>query len=212
MGSINLAVLNREIAAQANKSIQSRGNKVLERAFEKQRNVLLQEFNNDEVTKSIESGPSGNDGIVNTKKGGNLYSLIGFNARQNPIAALREILFGKIKLRNNFSAKVVGGKVVVERTVEMPSLKEIENETSGKYGVGEWTNKSWIKLIEDGVPWFRYYLFGEKYSKWSRSGTAIQAKNRETGEPVQVRNESFSGIPYLSKLLRNFKNRIRGQR
>jgi len=210
MGSVNLAVLRREIAAQATKSVETRGNRVLENAFNKQKNIFLEDFNSDQVTQSIEGGPIGSDGIVNTAKGGNLYSLIGFNSGSNPITALRKILFNKIKLRNNFRSKLVGSKVVIERTVEIPSLKEIESETSGKYGVGDWTNKSWVRLIEDGIPWFRYYLFGGFGSPPSRSGTGIQAKKRGSDEPQAVRNESFSGIPYLSRLLKNFRDRIRG--
>jgi hypothetical protein len=38
---------------------------------------------------------------------------------------------------------------------------------------------------------------------------AIQAKNNKTGELQSVRNESFGPIPYVSELLRNFRNRIR---
>ncbi len=209
MGSVNLAVLRREIVAQSARPIEIRANKVLENKFNKERNRFFQEFDNDEVTKSIENGPKENDGIVNTVKGGNLYSLIGFNSGSNPVSALRKILFNRFKLRGNLTTRLVGNKIIVERTTESPTLVNVEEETSGKYGVGDWTSKSWVRLIEDGIPWFRYYLFGEKYEKWSRSGTAIQAKNEE-GEPITVRNESFAGIPYLSKLLRNFRNRIRG--
>jgi hypothetical protein len=208
MGSVNLAVLRREITAQASKSIETRANKVLENAYNKERDKFLQEFDAHPVTQSLENGPKGNDGIVNTAKGGNLYSLIGFKGNSNPIAALRKILFNRFRLRGKLTTKLVGNKIIVERTAESPSLIEIDKQTSGKYGVGDWTNKSWVRLIEDGIPWFRAYLFGEKYSKWSRSGTAIEAKDKE-GNLVTARNESFGPIPYLSVLLRRFRERIR---
>jgi hypothetical protein len=66
MGSVNLNVLRKEIVAQANRSVESRANKVLENAFNKQRDKFLEEFDSHEVTQSIENGPKGNDGIVNT--------------------------------------------------------------------------------------------------------------------------------------------------
>ncbi len=207
MGSVNLAVLRREIVAQATRPIEMRANKVLENAYNKERDIFLQEFDNHPVTQSIRNGPNGDDGIVNTAKGGNLYSLIGFKGNSNPIAALRKILFNRFRLRGKLTTRLTGNKIIVERTTESPSLIEIDKETSGKYGVGDWTNKSWVRLIEDGIPWFRAYLYGN-FSKWSRSGSAIEAKDKEGGL-VTVRNESFGPIPYLSVILRNFRERIR---
>lgn len=208
MGSVNLTVLRKEIAAQATRSVESRANKVLENAFNKQKNRFLQEFDEHPVTQSIENGPKGDDEIVNTAKGGNLFSLIGFRGNSNPISALRTILTNRFRLRGNLRTRLVNNKIIVERTIESPSLVEIEKQTSGKYGLSDWTNKSWVRLVEDGIPWFRAYLFGAKYAKYSRSGMAIEAKNKE-GELQTVRNESFGGIPYLSVLLRRFRDRIR---
>lgn len=208
MGSVNLTVLRKEIKAQATRSIESRANKVLENAFNKQKDRFLQDFDTHPVTQSIESGPKMDDGIVNTAKGGNLFSLIGFQAGSNPIASLRAILSNGFKLRGSLRTRLAGDKIIIERTVESPTLVDIEKQTSGKYGLSDWTNKSWVRLVEDGIPWFRAYLFGAKYSKYSRSGMAIEAKD-DKGNLRTVRNESFGKIPYLSVMLREFRNRIR---
>lgn len=207
MASVNLRVLRKEIVAQARGSIENRANRVLENAFNKERDRFFQEFESHEVTQSIQKGPGVSDGIVNTSKGGNLFSLIGFNFGANPIADLRTLLLSSFRLRGRLTTRLSGDKIIVERTTESPTLAEIERQTAGKDGVGDWTNKSWVRLVEDGIPWFRAYLFGAKYSKYSRSGAAIEAKDKE-GNLRNVRSESFGGISYLSVLLREFRNRI----
>jgi hypothetical protein len=207
MGSVNLRVLRKEIIVQAQKPVEQRANKVLENALNRQRDRFIQEFDAHEVTQAIQSGPNDNDGIVNTKKGGNLYSLIGFNSGESPTATLRKFLYDSFKLRDGLRLKANGNKIIAEKTAELPTMVGAEVETAGKHGVGQWTNKSWVKLIEDGIPWFRAYLFNKGGMKNSRSGNAIEAKDKE-GNLKTIRNESFGPISYLSGLLKRLRDRV----
>jgi len=176
----------------------------LEKQFQKRKNEMLEAFDEHPVTQELEGGENGGIGLVETAHGGNLFSLLGFNAGNHPAENLRKILESNILLKSNLAkAKKTKNRVLFEVPVEIPTMETIGKKASAKNSLSRWTTKSWIDLVENGIPWFAHYLFkdGKKINK-SASGTAIEVK----AEIEQGRTTPFNGIPYISQILRDFKN------
>ena len=69
--------------------------KALEKAEKKvgeEKSILIQEFNNHEVTKEIAAGPKASNTSGTLGGYGNLFSFIGFEANSDPITPVKEIL------------------------------------------------------------------------------------------------------------------------
>ncbi len=166
-----------------------------EKRFDKAKSEMLAEFNNHPVTIEIQSGPNG-ENISNSLGGrGNLFSFIGFPEGEDPIAAVREHLEEKTRLRKNphFNDKT---KTFIFR-VETPSLNSVE-----KHSPSPWEPRSWVRGIESGISGLGFYISSKiKQFKGSRSGTAIQSEK-------QISKSAYKAIKYMSEIIRNFRRKL----
>lgn len=204
--AVNFRVLRKEISSQAPK-VMARAEPVLNRRFTELKQGLLQDFDAHEVTQEIKRGPTASKSILSY---GNLFSLLGFEAGFNPLAPLREYLKKNTYLeQGKGNIETVGGKIYLRKRVVMPTLDEVYAETEqNQIGVDEWADKSWVKMVQEGIPGLPRYLFyrlkGHKtknLEESSRSGAAVQVEH-------QIRGGSTPGISYINALLTQFKARI----
>lgn len=205
MASFNARTLRREILRQAKRPIEARAQEVVQRKLVTETKRTLAEFEAHPVTKEIEAGPYASSRYL---KNGNLYSFIGFEDGYNPTEEVAEYIENNIRLRGR--PKIIdkgGDKVIVSQIVELPSLRGIYAETEQTQELGNWTSKSWLQLLEQGIPWFRSYLYFGREKKDSRSGPALQAKNKEGGDKI-IRGGSFPPIKYLSEIFAKLRVRI----
>jgi len=159
---------------------------LIDEEFNKVKKVILNDFNNNPITKELEEGISATN-ISNTLSGiTNLYSFIGFEAGTDPISPIRMLLekssYRILRKKRNATATVI---------FEIPTAADIFLVTPMPWATG----RSWAKGIESGISGLGYYL---KVTKNSRSGLGIQT-------PTQKRqNVKFQNKPYISQLINKF--------
>lgn len=213
---VNIRVLEAELRRQS-KKITPAVEAAIEKRFDSYKEGLMKQFEAHDVTVDLEGGPLGPSKLVKvgdisdrkgsenntgTARGGNLYSLLGFEDGEEPITELREILEDEIILDDSIKVFTNGAKIKIEKRVIIPAISDIKTRTSNPI----WTDRSWIELVERGIPWFQSYLFKSTgFGERSQSGTGIEAKNR-------VRSKLMPAVPYLSKLLAEFKQKITNTR
>jgi len=162
------------------------------KVLSEQKEILINEFNNHPVTQEIEAGPeAGNlSGTLGGK--GNLFSFIGFDDADTPIAPVKELL-NKITLgtmrRNN-------AKGVLNFKVNMPSEEEFEAVSKMPWENG----RSWLFEVERAISGLGNYLYGQ--FKNSRSGTGY-----EVSSPVDTK--TFSPVPYFRTMLEKFVSKLK---
>lgn len=172
------------------KKLESETKEKIFKKFEKLKKEMIKDFTNHPVTKEILSGASASN-ISGTLGGyGNLFTFIGFESGQNPIAPIIELLqktqitFFKISPRGTSKIRV-----------EMPDKEEIFNATPLPWAAGI----SWAQRIEVGLSGLGQYM--NKNSPYSRSGKGIQSKNK-------VRGSRFSNTPYVSSFLNKWNKKF----
>lgn len=178
----------------------------LEKVTEKVEEVkakFMDEFETHPVTKEIEAGPDSRN-ISKTLIGdGNLFTFIGFNEGENPIAGLREALENSFKVKKSlFSFNISGKKRQYEFKVSVPSMEELENLTP----MPSWdSSRSWLKGIESGISGYNRYMFKRLgFFKNSRSGKGLQAK----GVIRAKKGTKFVNTRYMSRMLRTVYRRL----
>jgi hypothetical protein len=187
MASYNFRKIQSTIIKDGARAIEARAGTALKKRFEGVKSDTINEFNKHPVTKEIESH-------------GQLFGFLGFYEDEVPTQDVREYLEEHIQMRDNLKLTASGDKIIVTKTVEMPSLsgayEDIESD-----GVSEWSTKSWLQLLEDGIPFFSHFL-RKSSSEASRSKAGIQSKN-----PVRP-GIDYPKVKYLSEILTNLKARI----
>lgn len=169
-------------------------------------NNLLNEYDKSEIAQELNEGAGAKSKILSY---GNLYSFLGFNLGDRPAEDLREYIQANIKLipEAKFRNNIDKNRVFYEFPVQYPTLKDIyEND---KFQTPDnWAgSRSWPSLIEDGIGTFASYIYHEFFmTDKSRSKTGLQ---RET--PREGVTDKVLKIKWISKLLDNFKSRIRGK-
>jgi hypothetical protein len=164
--------------------------KTFKKNFDKTKEEMIEEFLSDPVTVEILSGPSG--GNISGTLGGNsnLFAFIGFNSGDNPIDPILTLL-------NNITYKDSGESNKGRKfSVMMPTNDDVFNVTPMPWATG----RSWAKGIESGISGLGYLL--NKSTSSSRSGVAIQAKS-------SVRSGKFNNRPYISALLKKYKEKFK---
>lgn len=201
---VNRNLLRLELARQSD-TIYRLVKPKIEKAFNERKQEMIQEFESHPVTKELSEGPQASSSYIKTAKGGNLYSLIGFNAGENPTEAIREILEKDVRLNlSQVTREVKTNSIVFKTPVRSPSLGEFNNKIAGAVPL-EWTSRSFTDLIEKGITGFGSYLFDNlRRFKTSRSGPAIQIDS-------QMRSGSAPRIRYISEILANFRRSITGK-
>ena len=189
MSGYNLRILQREIIAQARKSIEERATAVVEKKIEVIKRQTLAEFDANPITKEIENK-------------GQIFGFLGFNENEEPTEELRNFIEKNIELTGEIKTFPRGDKIIVRQTVKTPSLGAAYESVSSE-GVNDWTNKSWLQLIEDGIPNFAHFIFGNfDRLDASRSKKGIQNKNVNRGGAYGARR-------YVSEIFKNLRDRIK---
>ena len=162
----------------------------IKKEFEKIKNEMLDEFNNHPVTREIEGGidASNISGTLNNIT--NLFSFIGFDAGDNPIAPIRELLQKSLFRIHS------GNSGIALATFEIPTSKMIFAVTPLPWATG----RSWARGIERGISGLGYYL---KKAQGSRSGFGIQAKT-QVQKGVRFRNTQ-----YISALITKYEKKFK---
>lgn len=200
---VNTKLLRVVIAQKAEPILAPKVRALAKLDLEVKKGMFLKEFDSHPVTRELEDGPDASSRII---PGGNLFSLLGFYATQNPAKALRQYLDERIILkRRTQKAKLRGNNLIFQFPVEIPTLDEVNSAVaSDPQSKLEWTGRSFTDMIMNGIPGIPNYLFRifpSLGSPPSRSGTAIQTKNK-------VGSGSFRGVKYINELLRVFKASI----
>lgn len=164
------------------------------KAFNKNKQKMLQDFRAHPVTKEIKGGP-GASNDSNTLGGyGNLYSYIGFDKdAQDPTKIIEERLDAETKMSERPVFKTVGNESFFEFEVSTVNAGALEEITPMPFEPG----KSWVRGIEKGISGLSYYIYGKLLNK-SRSGTGVQAD-------AKIRGLAYKPIKYMSEILDNFK-------
>lgn len=178
------------------KLIQKQVKELVDEYVERNKQQMVDEFENHPVTKEIEAGPEASN-ISNTLAGqGNLFSYIGFNEGSNPTEIIKDILINDVKVDNKPTIQAVGKDLKVTFPVSAPTMTEIESVTPMPFEGG----RSWVRGIEKGISGFSYYIF-KKYLKGSRSGTGLQTES-------EIRTGSFKPTSYVSTILKKFYSKV----
>jgi hypothetical protein len=185
----NLRILQREIIAQAKKPVIDRASSVVERKLNVIKAQTLQEFNNNEITQELEHK-------------GEIFAFLGFFEDEEPTEQVREFIENNIELTGDVKLFPRGDKIVVQQTVKTPSLGSAYEQASESDGVGEWTSKPWLRMIEEGIPFFSKFIFGNFSNvEVSRSRKGLQNENLNRGG-------SYGKRKYLSQIFANLRARI----
>lgn len=167
--------------------------------FETKKEQFIQAFNEDPVTQEIEAGHKAFSRVPQiASAGGNLFSLLGFYQEQAPISVLREYLKDNIVLYKTSAGQLRGDRVRFDTSVIAPTEGDINDvmETNEDAKI-EWTGRSWTELLANGISGLPQYMFDltrDFTSIPSRSGPAIQTKNK-------LRGDELGPIPYIRRVL-----------
>ena len=176
--------------------------KKAERIFEKAKKSLIKTFKDHPITKEIEAGPNSNNSSGTLGGYGNLSSFIGFAAGSNPIQTVLAALQDGIEMEKRGEEKRAGKFMEFLFKIKLPSVGVLSALTPMPWESG----RSWLYGIEKGISGFSSYM----YSKTSggdrgRSGSAIQSRN-------PIRGGGFRNTPYMSKILKGFKENLKKKR
>lgn len=197
---IQTRLLTLEIARQAEPQLRRKIRSLVKLDFEAKKEALLERFDDDEVTKELKAGPEALSSFVSDTEG-NLFSLLGFEAGEEPTDALREYLDSAIKLQPTRKGEVQGNKLVYKTPVTIPTVEQVDSAMADKVPL-EWSGRGFTDLISNGISGLPFYLFSlTRKFKGSRSGTAIEI-------PRKIRSGSTKRIPYMGPLLDFFKRSI----
>lgn len=164
-----------------------------EKKVEKEKNKLIEAFDNHEVTKEIAAGPKASNNSGTLGGYGNLFSFIGFEANSDPITPVKELL-NEIEVKN---IKKNGDEY--RATVKYPSQSEIRKATPLPFEAG----RSWAEGIEKGISGFTQYIYTKFLSGRSKEGLQSD-KAKGSG--------SFKKQDYLNLLLQDFIKNIKGNK
>lgn len=203
---VNYRNLRMELDRQAPEAIYRKVKPLMEAEFADRKGMLLAEFEAHPVTRELNAGPNATSDIINTSRGGNLFSLLGFGSSEKPTEAVRQVLEEDLRLNTSqISREVRANTIVFKIPVRMPSLGDFHKKVA-KLSPLQWTSRAFTDMMERGITGLPQYLFDSlrNFGGASRSGTAIQV-------PHKVRNGSTPPIRYVSDLLASFRDLIAGK-
>lgn len=176
--------------------------KKAERIFERAKKGLINSFRNHPVTKEIEAGPSSGNSSGTLGGYGNLSSFIGFAAGANPIQTVLAALQDGIEMEKRGQEKRAGKFVEFLFKIRLPSMSVLSALTPMPWESG----RSWLYGIEKGISGFSSYMYSKTAGgDRGRSGSAIQSRN-------PIRGGGFRNIPYMSQILKGFKENLKKKR
>lgn len=184
---MNNSLIKQSLKNQAPKLLQAKARNILREAFQKIKNKMLAEFLAHPVTREIEGGIKSPNisGTLNDIT--NLYSFIGFNSGDDPIAPIEDLLLSTdIRF-------VKMSRMGLEFEVTLPDAKDIFAVTPLPWAPG----RSWAKGIESGLSGLGYYL--KKSTDKSRSGLGVQ-----TSQKIR-KGVKFTNTKYISSILNKYQ-------
>lgn len=175
---------------QAPKALRREFEKKVKREFKEIKAEMIKEFLSHPVTQEIMEGPSAAN-ISGTLGGvANLFSFIGFDSGDQPVAPILESLETvNIIYNKEYTEKGIG----VSFNVFLPTVEDIFAITPLPWATG----RSWAEGIERGISGLGHLLRKNK----GRSGAAIQTS-------VKVRGGRFQNTPYISSFIKRYKKRF----
>lgn len=198
MASLNRQIFEQLVAQQADRVITPAIAPIMEKKFKDEKKVLMEQFDSHPVTLELEAGPDyEGSGLVSTAHGGNLFSFLGFNRGEKPVIWLRETL-EKFVTKGRLTKEKISDGFLYSYEIRVPSKREIYSRTR----ILEWTTRSFVDLVENGIPGFGRYIFDLFKIKHSRSKTGVEAK-KPLRQPA-----SSAKIPYVTLLLNSFRERF----
>lgn len=173
--------------------------------FEARKRSMLKDFDNHAVTQEIKAGANATSKFL-PEGDGNLFSLMGFfdKTEDKLISDVRNVLQDEIKLRKSPGlVPSFGKRLEYKFEVDEPTQAKIEESAPPP---PEWDSRPWIRVIEDGIPGFAFYVFSRKNKlPNSRSGPALQSK----GEVRKRSGMSIGPIAYISEILSKFRDSLK---
>jgi hypothetical protein len=175
--------------------------------FKKGKNILLEEINDrqeqsfnralSELLKEVESHPISVELSSHSKpsaflKGtnGSLFGFIGFPAGYEPITELIKFLTNNIKYIPQTNLSLAG---LTRFNASIPSIADFKTVFKLEWEPG----RSWVYAIEDGISGLGYYI----NNKYGRSKEGIQIE-------TVINKSEFTPVPYITPILKNFKERL----
>jgi hypothetical protein len=189
-GKINLAQFKNDLLS--NETVLAAAKAEAEKVLSQQKEILINEFNNHPVTQEIEAGPEASNSSGTLGGKGNLFSFIGFDDADTPVAPVKELL-NKITLGSIKKNTAAG---ILQFKVNMPSEEEFEAISKMPWENG----RSWLFEIERAISGLGNYIYGQ--FKNSRSGTGY-----EVSSPIDTK--TFSPVPYFKTMLEKFIIRLK---
>jgi len=185
---INRSSLRTTISSQMGRSLRRRIISKTQRDIEAAVKLMLREFDNHPVTKELEDGSKASN-LSNTLGGiGNLFSFIGFEEGDKPIAPVRKILSTSTKLVSVVQKK---GRLDFEVVIDLPSKDSIAMSSPVPWAAA----RSWVLGIERGLSGLGQFLVKPGAG---RSGGGIQIAG-------QLRGGSFKNKKYISAILNSLQ-------
>ncbi len=162
------------------------------------KSAVIEDFENSEVTQEILAGPEATSKFLSF---GNIVSFVGISNPEELIAQIRNKL--ELGIKMNITPNIITRKngITFEFKVKSPALQEIYDVAPS-----EFSNKSVIQQVQDGMSNFMYFLYSQsgRFAQWSRSGTGIQSQYKsKTGKSGKV-----LGIPWINEIISNFRARF----
>ena len=176
---------------QAPKALRREFEKKVKREFKEIKAEMIKEFLSHPVTQEIMEGPSAPN-ISGTLGGvSNLFAFIGFNAGDQPLAPILNLLETvNILYNKEYKEKGIG----VSFNVFLPTAEDIFAITPLPWATG----RSWAEGIERGISGLGYLV----RKSGGRSGVAVQSRVRK------VRGGGFQNTPYISSFIKRYKKRF----
>jgi hypothetical protein len=168
--------------------------------FQIARQVMLEEFDSNEITDELKQNPSEPGSSLVSK--GNLVSFLGLEDGKTEVANVREFIRENTDMSDEAKISVQGNKINFGFKVSVPSKTQVFEAFPAPDG---YSSKSWLEIIETGIGSATKYIFWSLGfdTPASRSGTGLQSKGN-------VKNVAkFTPKPYISTILEKFFNKFK---
>lgn len=162
---------------------------------EEEQEKLIAEFESHPVTVEISNGPTTNNSSGVLGGYGNLFSFIGFENGQDPLAEIREMI--NTPFKSTFSKRSGKG---YEFIVKIPSKEDIAKASPLPFEEGQ----SWAAGIEKGIGGVTAYV----YTKFDKGRSKWGVQNSKKSKTVFA----FKPTKYLPSMMSRFTARLKRKR
>ncbi|MAF26164.1 hypothetical protein CL634_11435 [bacterium] len=164
--------------------------------FDLYKKRLLTQFTSHPITKEIEAGPDASNSSETIAGSGNLFSFIGFNYSDRPIAPIWSLLNSGVSLlKSKPNIRKTKNRVYISYRINIPTEEQFTSVSKMP-----WETGSWLYRIERGISGIGHYMF-ENYIRASRSRTGIQVDGK-------MRQGMYKRTSYISAILNTFRKGV----